>query len=982
MAENDFEMFLSNETDDGGNASEFLRHLLNRGLQLIPDILQTGIKNKQTLRAHLQNVACFSFQLAHIVGLSDEETLQTLAAAAVHDLNKFPEFRNKSYDSIANTENVKNIIAQMLLDRVDDFDIDSERVAALIRAHSAHLHVDGEGLMAARKDARRDKMIAVLRTSDTFDLSKDFYEREQKEKALRFLNGALDDRQYEYAWHYFSDNRGLYTNFVHNSIATALKKQGCIPLLHYPEGIWYLKPKGKCATLTPQVAYREMKKQFVNLSSLDMSKLITPSKVGFRFSQNPVSLGHPPSIVVDLIIQQISKRPAKWYQNKYEDIRVKVGPQCRAAYLKWKRKSEKRQATYEKALVKHQKLLSKVGISLELEDSVVDLERLTDKQKEQISKSQQNLDEALRLIELDRYFNKQKIWKVEPADLISPNMEALQCGEMVASAAQYLTEQLEIPSFDSESAWRWAARESGLPFEENPEIIFFNRQSTRGYRIGTLLHQKGIGLPLAANRLKEGLQTLLQVTNIQNSPGNDDAEPELIEYIRDRLRTESTPLGTSKAALKDYAEFNHQQCCNCSSALGHTWAAGHTPKNVKVQIFSNRLKAADRSNEGVVRNVCEVCRQSFLLERILHETYSRHHYYLHLYADGGEYSSHAAPAIFLDFLKNGIQSMLDLDYHGFILETDAYIKEYLAQIHPKFAFTPDTSRNGLLLPSYPWNIAGQMTFGFNPQGKKENETTSFVKALGYLLIITRAWNLRGALTKSPMPPFKVDEFGKLYIDHVPVALKALIPENEIDAEKAETLWQCYAGLYGLKNIYNPLETEELAKIARTLYDRTGLETIHYLKNRFASSRMTREQRNRPWERAWPFLQTFIQEEHLMPIKKLAQIAYENHFHGKTWNDTSQAKPLDLAFDSLEKFNPKYETYEDLKMIILHNVTRGLERVLPYILSKEKRAGIAEFVDVFYEDLFKGKYQGNKTKIEANRNRIRSAFLAYRTVFQR
>ena len=119
----------------------------------------------------------------------------------------------------------------------------------------------------------------------------------------------------------------------------------------------------------------------------------------------------------------------------------------------------------------------------------------------------------------------------------------------------------------------------------------------------------------------------------------------------------------------------------------------------------------------------------------------------------------------------------------------------------------------------------------------------------------------------------------------------------------------------------------------------------------------------------------------MPIKKLAQIAFENHFHGKTWKDTSQAKPLDLAFDSLEKFDPRYESEEDLEMIILQNVTKGLERVLTYQMSKERRANIANFVAVFFNDLFKGKYQGNKTKIEGNRNRIRSAFLAYQTVMR-
>ena len=119
----------------------------------------------------------------------------------------------------------------------------------------------------------------------------------------------------------------------------------------------------------------------------------------------------------------------------------------------------------------------------------------------------------------------------------------------------------------------------------------------------------------------------------------------------------------------------------------------------------------------------------------------------------------------------------------------------------------------------------------------------------------------------------------------------------------------------------------------------------------------------------------------MPIKKMAEIALKNHFHGKSWNETSQAKPIDLAFDALAKHREP-ETKEDLKMVIVHDVTRGLERLSNVgSLKKEGYAAAGEFVEIFFGEVFKGRYNSDKNRMTKDQRRIRAAFLGYLSVIR-
>ncbi|MEZ4528482.1 MAG: HD domain-containing protein [Desulfobacterales bacterium] len=173
---------IGDEKED--TAPRFMEYALNKGMEYIPEVFQTGMKKGQTLKAHIQNVMCFCYQLADILEIEDSDKTNLIAAAYVHDLNKFPEYSGKSYSTIANKENVQQILDNMLAESEYDFDLSYDLVTTVIRGHSGHMHSDGNGLFAQKEHLSAEKLIAVIQAADIFDLSHHFHESDHKEKAF------------------------------------------------------------------------------------------------------------------------------------------------------------------------------------------------------------------------------------------------------------------------------------------------------------------------------------------------------------------------------------------------------------------------------------------------------------------------------------------------------------------------------------------------------------------------------------------------------------------------------------------------------------------------------------------------------------------------------------------------------------------------------------------------------------------------------
>ena len=967
MAKTDILLMELLSGEEESQAGLFFEHLMNKGIKRVPRIAQFGIKQGQSLRAHIQNVVSIAHHLSRVLRLDDGRRMDLLAASFVHDINKLPRFQGKPYGEIAVEENVQAFFEEILQDSDISFDFSTENVVSLIRAHSGHHHVDGDGLFASGSDRNemRKMQIAILQAADTWDLSHHFHEKVQKEKALMYLNNGLNDRQFEYTWHFFSDNRGIFTNLIHNVVADLHRQEGAIPLLFYPQGVWYLTEKEKRTHISAGRVERELSAKMKRMSVVDPSKALRYAKVGFNYNIDPFQAGISAEKVVDVLVKQIIERDDRKYADKYEELTGKSGKKAFKAFLSGEKKVEK---TVEKESAAYGDLVRKHGLKEDFEKEDPAFTGLSKAIRNRIEKSKKKKTAAARDLAQFETEKRRLSWDAPPEDLFDAAPDAMRCGDLVSSFALLLKNHLGI---DSKEAWDKAAEVAGLDAPERMELKYFDVQSDRGFRTAALLYEKQIDFSAIQDRYIRFLR--------DRSSDQDDGTEEpsaLLEYISANFRTPENQFRFDGDALKGYMESDHCQCSHCGEKGGVESQSGNLPGGIKVQLFSNRLIGGHGSK--VKRNLCDVCVHGFQAEKLVSEAYDNH-YYLHLFADGGERSSHAEPAFFLESLKNAVAFLRQSDGRGFLVQPNAAMKKSLAGEEPRLEGTA-TQKNGIVVPKFSESVAGVITLGVNPPGgKTSNDGTRFVFSLMQLLVFTRQLNLRGILSKSSIPPLKSEEFAKLYIDHVPLAFQALIPQNDLDTNEEEALWDKFSAVFGLRNTYDPLDDKEIVRICRTMFDPVGLDTIHYMKNAFDKNRRTKDYP--PWNKAWPYLKPFIAEEKLMPIKKLAQIALESHFHGKTFKATSQAKPLDLAFEALSKHRPP-ETEEDLKMVILHDVVRGLERISPTSrLGREKAEAARLFAETFYEELLNDRYRCNKTRIVTDQKRIRAAFLGYLSVIR-
>ena len=76
------------------------------------------------------------------------------------------------------------------------------------------------------------------------------------------------------------------------------------------------------------------------------------------------------------------------------------------------------------------------------------------------------------------------------------------------------------------------------------------------------------------------------------------------------------------------------------------------------------------------------------------------------------------------------------------------------------------------------------------------------------------------------------------------------------------------------------------------------------------------------------------------IKELAQIAWEGRFRGTSFKDNALAKPLDVAFDCLNRWNEDRFTPEDIRAFTSKEIARAIERLTPnQYLSETRRRKI-------------------------------------------
>ena len=302
---------------------DYLEHVANRGLAPYKAILQWGAKGGESLYTHVLNGVFVLETLRQPLGLSDTDARVLYTAFTIHDINKVPGHAEVSFSKIATSENLAAEAKKLGLSSFfPDWKEYLEDITSLVRGHSGHHHSGGERWIAKRAPTyglgleRVNALVHLMRAADVVDLSHRLEESARKSDFLGHLNAYLADAgypvQYEFVTHRLTEQRGILTNLIHNSISAELSERyELIPLLHYPDGIAYLAKKGYDLQIGDTDLVRIAGRVARTISKVTASKFrefITPAPAGIKVDSKCLELGVPFEDILREIYNIIQRR--------------------------------------------------------------------------------------------------------------------------------------------------------------------------------------------------------------------------------------------------------------------------------------------------------------------------------------------------------------------------------------------------------------------------------------------------------------------------------------------------------------------------------------------------------------------------------------------------------------------------------------------------------------------------------------------------
>ena len=902
----------------------YIDKIANRKLRAYQEIIQYGAKAGESLYLHILNGICVLERLRPILDIDDIEVQVLFSAFSVHDLNKLNQFQDqkRSFNYLANAENISSVLTELEIEHFfpewQDYFKDIE---VLVRAHSRFHNTYGETLdqnynpYSLDKDRLLNYLIPIIRAIDVIDLSKTLEERAKKRDFLLEIN-SICDIQYKFVYHKVSEQRGILTNLIHNEIVKYLESEkDLLPLLYYPDGVAYLVDRERDIHITTN--------EIAQIGNAVVHTIESKTRGEFiKFIQ-----GSPAGIKVDekCITLGVS------FAEIWNEVRNII--------------SERKYIANAKVDAMNTKCR----------------ERLEGVQNK-LSKPEPNVVQQRALLD--------EILGTETFQL-PPDDDAIRIGELVRTYYIFLNKHFSGAIAD---AWLHIYGLLELPlnaedttYRERYEL--FNALWDRGYIIGRDLYNAGYGFDEIYELIVQDGTQLLETLETESEFGL------LVDYvlkyvdfnfIADTERDYDTNL-------KRYVEANHVQCSTCGSEFDTTlWMKPDVPANIKVQQFSNRLEGG--SSREPKRRVCSICRTQYMLDKLCYNVAgSTATFFIHLYPIS------FFTDIFIRAFQRAQENFQNPDFLSVFLKTDDALRNYQEKTQLELTFSR-TKINGNPLPRFSAALGNILTIPVNTPGN--NHTENILFAIENALLYQRFLGCRAVLTDSSIPLFSSDEFDHLFIDHIPLAFRGWLPDNNLNSDITQQAFEQLLKLHTIRSKVGSIDADDLVRLIRSLnYD--ALE-LYYVTHRM----IKREQAgNEP--RQFATVRDTAQliadvvaqkggETIMSYIKELARIAWEGRLKGESLKDNSLAKPLDVAFDSLERWQSERETEEEARAIMSKEVARAIERLDKRFFGVKKLENISQFVTVLFDQIYKGVYQGNLLNLLENRKRIRSGYLYFIT----
>ena len=912
------------DSEASGLFENYIDKIANRKLRAYQEIIQYGAKAGQSLYLHILNGICVLERLRPILDLDDTEVQVLFSAFSVHDLNKLEEFQNekRSFNYLANAKNVRTVLTNLEIEKFfPEWQNYLKDIEVLVRAHSRFHNTYAETLdqnydpYSLDKDKLLNDLVSIIRAIDVIDLSKTLEERPKKRDFLFEIN-SICDIQYKFVYHKVSEQRGILTNLIHNEIVRYLESEkDLLPLLYYPEGVAYLVDRDRDVHITTD--------EIITIGNAVVHNIESKTRGEFiKFIQ-----GSPAGIKVDEKCIALSVS----FAEIWNEVRNIISERKYVANAKVDVMSikcgERLQGIRDKLSESDPNVVGQV----KLLDDILDAETYL----------LPSVDDAIRLGELVRtyyiFLNK-------------------HFSETVADAWLHIYGLLELPLNAEDTAYR-----------ERYEL--FNALWDRGYIIGRDLYNAGRGFDEISDLIVQDGTQFLETLETESEFGL------LVDYVLkyvnfnfvvDRSRGFDTNL-------KRYVKNNHVQCSTCGSEFDTTlWMKPDVPANIKVQQFSNRLEGG--SSREPKRRVCNVCRTQYMLDKLCYNvggstaTFFIHLYPISFFTD-----------VFIRAFQRAQQNFENSDFPSVFLKTDDVLRSYQERTQLELTFSR-TKVNGNPLPKFSEALGNILTIPVNTPGN--NHTENILFAIENVLLYQRFLGCRAVLTDSSIPLFSDDEFNHLFIDHIPSAFHGWLPDNNLNSDMTQQAFKQLLNLHTIRSKIGSIDADDLVRLIRSLnYD--ALE-LYYVTHRM----IKREQAgNEPRQFAAvrdtaQLIADVVAQEGgdtiMSHIKELARIAWEGRLKGDSLKDNSLAKPLDVAFDSLERWQSEHETEEEARAIMSKEVARAIERLAPKFYGAKKLENISQFVTVLFDQIYKGVYQGNLLNLLENRKRIRSGYLYFIT----
>ena len=928
------------DSEMGNLFQNYMDKIANRKLRAYQEIIQYGAKAGESLYLHILNGICVLERLRPILDLDELEVQVLFSAYSVHDLNKLNQFQDqkRSFNYLANAENISSVLTELEIELFfPEWRDYLKDIEVLVRAHSRFHNTYGETLDQRYDPYSLDKgkllnhLVPIIRAIDVIDLSKTLEEQPKKRDFLFEINSISDiQHKHKFVYHKVSEQRGILTNIIHNEIVRYLKSEkDLLPLLYYPEGVAYLIDRDRDLHITTDEIAEIGKAVVHNIESKtrgEFIQFIKGSPAGIKVNEKCIALGVSFAEIWNEVRNKISRK-------KYNVDDMNAG--CL------------------KRLEKARNELSET----EQKPKVAETE---------LQDAQLNLFKQPNLID--------EILSNEDAYLLPPNDDAIRIGELVRTYYIFLKKHFSETIAD---AWLHIYRLLELPLNAedttyHKRYALFNALWDRGYIIGRDLYNVGREFDEVYELIvQDGTQLLETLETLETESEFGLLVDYILKYvdfnfIADRDRGFDTNL-------KRYVADNHVQCSACGSEFDTTlWMKPDVPANIKVQQFSNRLEGG--SSREPKRRVCSVCRTQYMLDKLCYNVGdSTATFFIHLspisfFTD-----------VFIQAFQRAQQNFEHPDFPSIFLRTDDALRNYQEKTQLELTFSREKV-DGNPLPKFSEALGNILTIPVNTPGN--NHTENLLFAIENALLYQRFLGCRAVLTDSSIPLFSGDEFNHLFIDHIPPAFRGWLPDNNLNSDMTQQAFKKLLKLHTIRSKIGSIDSDDLVRLIRSLnYD--ALE-LYYVTHRMIKREQAGNERRQfvtVRDTAQLIAEVVAQkggDTIMSHIKELARIAWEGRLKGESLKDNSLAKPLDVAFDSLERWQAEHETEEEARAIMSKEVARAIERLNKQFFGVKKLENISQFVNVLFDQIYKGIYQGNLLNLLENRKRIRAGYLYFIT----